>query len=357
MPFDWTTFHRRAVETPSHEDVTAMRELLVDTLREAGHDPTVGSVGTVVASRGPGREPHLVLNTHIDTVPPDLGYERDGERVRGRGACDAKGPLAALLEVFCAATVASGRLTLAVSPDEETSQHGGASLAESLDADGYIVGEPTGLDVCHAARGAFGGCVTVHGEAAHASDPDAGHNAIRAALPVVEALAAYDDDRGPGYHDVLGAPTLAPTRIEAGGPLNQIPGACTVGFDRRSVPPETSESFFGDLQSYLSRQFPEEDVEVSPAYPDSPDPDPFTTDPDAELVGTLAAASGGAVRPFEAATEASYFAPKAPTVVFGPGVLADEDGPVAHSNREYIHRPAIGAAADAVRETVEALLG
>jgi acetylornithine deacetylase/succinyl-diaminopimelate desuccinylase-like protein len=97
-------------------------------------------------------------------------------------------------------------------------------------------------------------------------------------------------------------------------------------------------------------------VPRQPFYPDSPDPDAFTTDPDDELVQTLADASGGTIRAFEAATEASYFANNGPTVVFGPGVLADREGPVAHADREYISRDEIASAAKAVQLTVETIL-
>ncbi|TKX78268.1 succinyl-diaminopimelate desuccinylase, partial [Halorubrum sp. SD626R] len=65
---------------------------------------------------------------------------------------------------------------------------------------------------------------------------------------------------------------------------------------------------------------------------------------------------GGAVRPFGAATEASYFAP-APTVVFGPGDLADETGAVAHAEREYVRVREVEAAAESVERSVAALLG
>ena len=278
MTFDRDAFHAAAVRTPSHEDVGVMQDLLVQTLESAGYTPEVDAAGNVLATRGPD-EPaatQLVLNTHVDTVPPHVPYERDGDVVRGRGACDAKGPLAALVDAFCSATVADGRLTLAVTPDEETAQFGGAHLGETLGADGYIVGEPTGLDVCTAARGNFGGQVTIAGESAHASDPDEGRNPIRAIGTVVDALERYDERAGPGAHPTLGAPTLVPTRVEAKGPLNQIPPECTVSFDRRTVPPETVEAFVDDLDVYLREHLPTGvEFEVRGAYPDSPNPDAF----------------------------------------------------------------------------------
>jgi len=58
-------------------------------------------------------------------------------------------------------------------------------------------------------------------------------------------------------------------------------------------------------------------------------------------------------RPFEAATEASYFPPTAPTVAFDSGVLGDEHGPVAHAEREYSNRINSRTEADVVRDAVE----
>lgn len=359
MSFNRDTFHRKAIETPSHEGVEEMRELLVETLRKENHSPEVDQQGNVIANRGTADSSgtRLVFNTHIDTVPPHVSYERDGDTVRGRGACDAKGPLAAMIDAFCSAEVGDGRLTLAITSNEETSQFGGAYLGDTITADGYVVGEPTGLDVCHAARGSFGGQVRIFGESAHASDPTEGTNPLRAVGTLIEALEQYDKHHGPGEHGVLGSPTLAPTRIEGGGPLNRTPAECTVSFDRRTVPPETIDRFIDSLESYLRGRLPDRyHFEVDAAYPDSPNPEAFATDVDAELVKALADVSGGNIRPFGAATEASYFADDAPVVVFGPGVLADEDGPVAHANREYVSRSAVKEAAEMIQETAERLL-
>ena len=360
--FDLESFHERAVRTPSDEDVGEMRDLLCDTLREHGVEPRVDEGGNVLAARG-ASDPttHLVLNTHIDTVPPHVPYERDGEVVRGRGSCDAKGPLAALLSAFLACAPGDGRVSLAVTPDEEVLSTGAAHLAfgpEPLTADGYVVGEPTGLDVCTAAKGRFQGTVTVSGTAAHAAEPDSGANAVGALEPLLGAVRTFDDEHGPGVHDSLGGPTLTPTLVEGGEASNQVPAEARLTLDRRSVPPETAEEFRDSLTEHLRAAAPD-DVTVAFDLTDRPTPflEAFATDTDAPLVRTLCEAADATSRPFSAATEASYFAADAPTVVFGPGVLADEEGAVAHAEREYVPLPEVHAAAEAVTETLDSLLG
>ncbi|KKF39591.1 succinyl-diaminopimelate desuccinylase, partial [Halorubrum saccharovorum] len=119
--FDPVSFLEAAVQTPSHESVDETRELVVETLDRFGVECEVAAGGCVLAEKrsdAPDDGPHLVLNTHLDTVTPHVPFERgearederggsastdptsdDGseEVIRGRGACDAKGPLAALL--------------------------------------------------------------------------------------------------------------------------------------------------------------------------------------------------------------------------------------------------------------------
>ncbi|WP_276281279.1 M20 family metallopeptidase [Halorussus caseinilyticus] len=368
MSFDPIDFLERAVRTPSHEDVTAMRDLLVETLESADADVSVSvdDAGNTLAVRESGREgPHVVLNTHIDTVPPHVSFSREGrgtddDTIRGRGSCDAKGPLAAMLAAFLGARVERGRVTLAVTPDEETNSTGAAALDFDPEPDAVIVGEPTELDVCNAAKGRFQATVTVRGANAHAAEPQAGVNAVRAAGDLLAALDSFDDraDR-PESSDALGAATLTPTTIEGGTATNQVPATCSFVVDRRSVPPESAEGFRSALEDHLqARVSTERPVEVSVALADRTTPflAAFETPTDSRLVETLRAASDGAVRPFGAATEASYFAEVAPTVVFGPGSLADDEGAVAHAPREYVRTADVTRAADAIETALADLL-
>ncbi|MFB6080978.1 MAG: M20 family metallopeptidase [Haloferacaceae archaeon] len=366
--FDPIDFLERAVRTPSHEDVDEMRSLLVGTLADRGVDARVDDAGNTLAARGEG-SPHVALNTHVDTVTPPVSFARDGDVIRGRGACDAKGPLAAILDAFLA-TDPPGRLTLAVTPDEETHSTGAAAL--DLDADCWIVGEPTGLDVCNAAKGRFEGTATLTGTNAHAAEPESGVNAVAALEDVLRAVRTFDGtDAAPPPHDALGAPTLTPTVVRGGAATNQVPAECALTFDRRSVPPETAAGFRDALAAHVRSAVPDPvGVSVSLTDRETPFLEAFGTPADDPLVRALSDAAdraragdgdvagggggdgGGAVRPFTAATEASYFAP-APTVVFGPGVLADDEGAVAHADREYVRVGEVRRAATALRDALE----
>ena len=372
--FDPVAFLETAVQHASHEDVESMRMFLCETLEERGITPQIDQHGNVIATRGPAdADTHLVLNTHIDTVSPHVPFERDatalesrgktetGDVIRGRGSCDAKGPLAALLSAFFAVDPesATGRVTLAITPDEEVLSIGAYELVSGTesptrDADAVIVGEPTNLDVCTAAKGRFQGTIHLTGANAHAAEPETGVNAVAALESALAAIRTFDDrDDAPPAHPQLGEATLTPTVVEGGAATNQVPADCALTVDRRSVPPETAEEFHAALTAQLRAVVPD-DVGLEFRYTDRSTPflEAWDTDPDARIVEVLSSASGGDIRPFAAATEASYFAADAPTVVFGPGVLADADGAVAHAPREYVRVDAVREAARALEETV-----
>lgn len=378
--FDPVAFLETAVTHASHETVNSMREYLVTTLTDAGVTPTVDESGNVVATRHsptPEDGPHLVLNTHIDTVPPHIPFRRDRDAavdgksgvdvITGRGSCDAKGPLSALLAGFLAVDPEVGRVTLAVTPDEERLSRGahalvsGQTSAGPLGGDLYIVGEPTDLDVCTAARGRFQGTVTLTGKTAHAADT-AGVNAVAGAEQALRAIRRFDTDVE--THDQLGSPKLTPTVIEGGETPNQVPDTCAIIIDRRSVPPETADSFTTALETAVRETVNAAvGVDVSLTPRETPFLEAFATDPETPLVESTAAAIreitgeyGGEIRSFGAATEASYFAP-APTIVFGPGHLADSEAAVAHSDREYVQVDRLRLAATAITQALDALVG
>lgn len=383
-PFDPIDVLERAVAIPADESIDAARTLVRSTLESRGIDVTVDDAGNLLASRGSNGDvpidatasadetagPHIVFNTHLDTVAPhiDPRWSDDGERLYGRGACDAAGPLAAMLAAFLSVDVEDGRLSLALTPDEEIYSTGAHALVDGIDpseadvgeeaspirtADAIVVGEPTDLDVCTAAPGRFEGHIELAGARAHAAEPETGANAVDALAEVLTALRTFDDRPGaPDDSSQLGEPSLTPTVVAGGETTNQVPAAASVTVDRRPPPAETAAAFETALFEHITGAVPDS-IGVAFAFTDRPTPffESWATDPSDPIVETLAEASGGDVRPFGAATEASYFAPHAPTVVFGPGELADEDGPVAHADREYVRVADVRAAAEALMET------
>jgi acetylornithine deacetylase len=142
----------RLIDIPSVTgDELAMAEASAALLREIGFDvrlmPAAPDRPNVLATLDP---PRVLLCTHLDTVPPHFSHRRDGEWLYGRGACDTKGILAAML-VAAAQLVAEGvrdcGLLLVVG--EETDSIGAKRANADIDLPGVaytLVGEPTSLE-------------------------------------------------------------------------------------------------------------------------------------------------------------------------------------------------------------------
>ena len=158
-------------------------------------------VGTLAG--GPGRS--LLLNGHVDVVSeapverwtrPPFGAQVEGRRLYGRGACDMKGGIAAMLlgvEAALAGGSIPGRVVYQSVIEEECGGNGAlAACLEGPLADGVVIAEPTngGFDVV--AVGVIWARITVEGDARHASHTDEGAHPIEIVLEVVEALRALE---------------------------------------------------------------------------------------------------------------------------------------------------------------------
>jgi acetylornithine deacetylase len=207
--------------------------------------------------RGGGRS--LVLNGHIDVVSgepreswtsdPFIAQVRDG-RLHGRGACDMKGGIAAM--VFAVETLASlgialnGDVLVATNTDEESSGAGGTALVEhGLRADAGIVTEPTGFDVWVACRGSEYCVVRVPGRPGHAEvrqppwQEGGAVNAIEKAAVVLDAIGSLREEwtRRPGLdHPFLSRPSLLPTMARSGEWPVTYPASCDLTLAVMYVP-------------------------------------------------------------------------------------------------------------------------
>ena len=202
---------------------------------------------TLLATAGAG--PIVLLDTHLDTVPPAPGWTRDpfrpatdSGRVYGLGSNDAKASVAAMIAAFLAARDRRLPFTLALglAEAEETKGTGTQTIlaelgkrAEPLLA--AIVGEPTGLDVAVAQKGLLVLELLARGEACHAAHADA-LGAKNAAVELAHDLVAVASLDLGTPHPTLGAPTLQPTVVRAGTARNVVPAEASAVLDVRTVP-------------------------------------------------------------------------------------------------------------------------
>lgn len=171
----------------------------------------------VLAAYGGDDGPSLLLNGHVDVVPPGTSSDwttppfepvvRDG-RVYGRGACDMKGGLAAALhalEVLVALDVPlAGRISLASVVGEEDGGCGTLALLDrGVRADGCVIMEPTALAVVPAVAGALSWRIRVRGLSAHGCLREEGVSAIEAFFGVHRAVVELERRRNAAVDDPL----------------------------------------------------------------------------------------------------------------------------------------------------------
>lgn len=197
----------------------------------------------------PGRTAgRVVLEAHMDTasingmtIPPFEPEIREG-LMYGRGSCDTKGGLAAMMEAV-AQLAESGEkpgceVWLCAAADEEFSYGGVLKLCEGLKADAAIVAEPTELRLVIASKGVLRWSVHTKGRAAHSSKPHLGVNAIENMSRVVLAVAEENRRLAERKHPLLGPGTLNVGTIHGGVQVNFVPDHCTIEIDRRLLPGE-----------------------------------------------------------------------------------------------------------------------
>ncbi len=323
-------------------------------------------LATLEGSRSGG---HLLFETHLDTVgatgmtlDPFAAVREDG-RISGRGACDAKGPLAAMLWAVAALARGGsglpGRLSLAAVMDEEGRSRGVEALIGSGTRwDAAVVGEPTQLRVITCHKGGVSFRIRCTGRAAHSSTPHLGVNAIDRMSDVLRCIR---DEIAPRCasrrHPLLGSPTISVGTIRGGREVFTVADECVIEVNRRLLPGEDPAGEIAELRRLLAALptgTPGALVEVDfPFYENYP----LETPPAAPIVLACRAAARGVgaddrVGGVEFGSDAGRLSRTGiPCVLFGPGDIA-----CAHTAHEWIEMEELARGAEAYRRLSEAFL-
>jgi acetylornithine deacetylase len=276
-----------------------------------------------------------------------------GGRLHGRGACDVKGGMAAMLAAFARLVrdrpAGAANVVMACTVDEEHTFLGIQRLAPGIQVDRAVVAEPTSLRIVHTHKGAARWHLETQGRACHSSSPEQGINAIYRMGRLVAALEDYAARLPATKSDpYLGPPTLSVGRIEGGTSVNTVPDRCRIEIDRRLIPGEDAASALVDLTAFL-RSAVGVDVAFScsdpwiclPPLPSQGGPakQQLIADLGRLLDETLGRHEIIAV-PY--GTDASTLAAAGiPTVVFGPGDIAQ-----AHTRDEWVSLEEVETASD-----------
>lgn len=303
----------------------------------------------------------ILFDAHQDTVPTDgmtipafVPEVSDG-RLYGRGSCDVKGGMSAMLLAFARLVRErprnSGSVVMACTVDEEFTHTGSSSLARyPHGADLAIVAEPTRLNIVDRHKGAVRWKVRARGVACHSSTPDLGINAIYRMATVVSALAEHAAELSQGRHDpVLGPATLSVGRIEGGQSVNVVPDWCEIEIDRRVIPGESPAEAYDRVLAFLRERFREPDcLEFQPPWVNMPalsGEGSGARDWIAATAGAIGRATGRTpeVIGVPYGTDAGPLSASGlPSLVFGPGDIAQ-----AHTKDEWIELDQVRLAAEA----------
>jgi len=187
-------------------------------------------------------EPDIVFCTHLDTVPPYIPPVCDGEEVRGRGSCDAKGQIISMY-LACRRLAAEGETNfgLLLLHGEETGSFGAKEFRELPGANLVIVGEPTSNRMVKASKGTKAFAVTITGKSFHSGYPENGDNAIDRFIDFATTLRKKDFAVDP----ILGKTSFNIGKLVSDNPQNIISDkvSCRVYF-RTTFASDTEVSDF-----------------------------------------------------------------------------------------------------------------
>ncbi|WP_292387984.1 M20 family metallopeptidase [Mesorhizobium sp.] len=298
---------------------------------------------TWISGKDPSRR--LLFVAHMDTVPTDnwasdpFSPELKDNRLYGRGSCDTKGSLSAMM--IALSTLGdrqpNATIVVAASIDEEYRKIGARAIALSGKSyDAAVVGEPTELELVVAHKGSVRWQIEVQGVPAHTSKPHLGVNAISGMAKVILALNEHGEDLASRTQPLVSPPTLTVSLIEGGLELTTVPPSCRIWVDRRLVPGERPEQALAEVENILQGLRDREDIKVRSLLPALEDPAPDSAE--SSKIASVAAqacaevAGTGKYIGVPYGTDASQLSLAGiPCIVLGPGSIDR-----AHTNNEFI---------------------
>lgn len=209
-----------------------------------------------------GDRPSLVFCTHLDTVPPYIAPSFDGDMVRGRGACDAKGQIFAMYRA-CKELEKRGHsgFALLLLSGEETGSWGAKYFAKTFfEAPYLLIGEPTDNCMVSASKGTKSFDLRFKGKAFHSGYPEHGRSAVEMFVDFMNKLRAADFPED----ELLGPTTWNVGQLVSDNPQNILSQelSCRIYFRTTFASDAMVSGLMGSLAG--------EDIEVEARGGDSP---------------------------------------------------------------------------------------
>ena len=255
MEIESTTYNEEAVGVFLAEYLRE-RGFLVETMEvpQPAGSAHKGVRRNVYAAAGDGA-PDVVFSTHMDTVPPFVPPSEDEEWIYGRGACDAKGIIAA--QVFAAEQLRERgvRVALLFVVGEERDSAGAKVANEQPRGSRFLInGEPTDNRIALVSKGVLRVSLTAHGKMAHSAYPELGDSATAKLVHALERILALPLP----FEEGVGPSTLNIGVMEGGHAPNVIADKATAQLLVRLVGPseETREAILKAAGSDAEVQFP-----------------------------------------------------------------------------------------------------
>lgn len=234
--FELTTALMSIPSTSGEEEAVGL--WLRDHLEALGWKVEMQAVGSADTSNGQVQNnviatlndtPRVWFSTHMDTVPPYIPPTEDDEKIYGRGACDAKGIIAAQItaaERLRAQGVTDIGLLFTVEEERASTGAKAANLHPlAAKCEFLINGEPTDNDLAIGSKGTFRLNIKTSGKAAHSAYPEMGESAIEKLLDILEDVrhTKFPSD------EFFGVTTVNIGTIDGGMALNVIPPRAEAG--------------------------------------------------------------------------------------------------------------------------------